>query len=259
MVDQDGQSFSVKGKTALVTGSTRGFGRAFAEALARRGAHVILHGRDVDRAQEAADQIHDRTGSTPSIIICDLADPVGAERVLNAHSDLLGGVDVLVNNAGVQHRRPIETFAVQDWQRVMAVNLTGAFLMSRHVVGGMKRRASGAIINICSVQASLARPTIAAYAASKGGMVMLTRSLTAEYAAFGVRVNGLAPGYFRTEMTQALVDDVAFSQWVHDRTPAGRWGQVGELVGPLVFLASDAASFVHGQILYVDGGMSSVV
>ena len=166
---------------------------------------------------------------------------------------------MLVNNAGIQRRAPLTEFTDADWDDLVATNLSSAFKCARRAAAGMIARGSGRIINIGSVQSQLARPSIAAYSATKGGIVMLTKGLTADLAPHGVQVNALAPGYFATELTAALVADEEFSAWVAGRTPAGRWGATEDLVGPLVFLASDAAAFVNGQTLYVDGGMTAVI
>ena len=186
----------------------------------------------------------------------DVTDPEAVERGVRPR---LGPVDILVNNAGIQHREPLLELAAADWQRVLDTNLTSAFLVSRAFARGMVERGRGKIVNVASLQAELARPGIAAYAAAKGGLKMLTQSMCAEWGPAGVQANAIAPGYFATDLTRALVDDEAFSAWVRGRTPAGRWGRVEELVGTLLFLVSPAADYVNGQIIYVDGGMSSVL
>jgi gluconate 5-dehydrogenase len=187
--------------------------------------------------------------------VLDVADPEAVER----GAAEVGPLDILVNNAGIQHREPLLDLAAADWQRVLDTNLTSAFLVSRAFARGMVERGSGKIVNVASLQAELARPGIAAYAAAKGGLKMLTQSMCAEWGPAGVQANAIAPGYFATDLTRALVDDERFSEWVRGRTPAGRWGQVDELVGVLLFLASPASDYVCGQMLYVDGGMSAVV
>ena len=170
-----------------------------------------------------------------------------------------GTPDILVNNAGIQRRAPFTEFTLQDWNDLVATNLTSAFLVSQRVARGMVKRGSGKIINIGSVQSQLARPSIAPYSATKGGIVMLTKGLCADLGPHGIQANALAPGYFDTELTRALVENEEFTQWVTTRTPAGRWGKVEDLVGALVFLASPASNFVNGQVLFVDGGMTAVV
>jgi len=163
-------------------------------------------------------------------------------------------VDVLVNNAGIQRRGPLEALSDADWQAVLETNLTGAFVVARRVVRGMLARGRGKIINICSLMSQAARPGTGNYAAAKGGLAMLTRAMAVEWAGRGVQANAIGPGYFATEMTRPLVQDAAFDTWVRGRTPAGRWGDPEELVGPAVFLASSASDFVNGHVLYVDGG-----
>jgi len=170
-----------------------------------------------------------------------------------------GTPDILVNNAGIQRRAPFTEFTLQDWNDLVATNLTSAFLVSQRVARGMVQRGSGKIINIGSVQSQLARPGIAPYSATKGGTPMLTKGLIADLGPHGIPTNALAPGYFETELTRALVENEQFTQWVTTRTPAGRWGKVEDLVGALVFLASPASNFVNGQVLFVDGGMTAVV
>lgn len=170
-----------------------------------------------------------------------------------------GPLDILVNNAGLQHREPLLEVSLENWERVIRTDLTSAFLVGRTAARAMVARGSGAIVNICSVQTDLARPTIGAYTAAKGGLRNLTKAMTAEWAGSGVRVNGVAPGYIRTELTQALVDDPAFNSWVLGRTPVGRWGEPEDIGGAVVWLSSDASRFVSGQVVFVDGGMTAVV
>jgi len=241
--------FDVAGRTALVTGSSRGIGRALAQGLAEAGCDVVLHGRDDAAAAGAAAELGARS------VAFDVTDPEAVER----GAAEVGPLDILVNNAGIQHREPLLDLAAADWQRVLDTNLTSAFLVSRAFARGMVERGGGKIVNVASLQAELARPGIAAYAAAKGGLKMLTRSMCAEWGPAGVQANAIAPGYFATDLTRALVDDERFSEWVRGRTPAGRWGRVDELVGALLFLASPASDYVCGQLLYVDGGMSAVV
>ncbi|MEU3270819.1 glucose 1-dehydrogenase [Saccharomonospora sp. NPDC006951] len=247
--------FDLTGKLALVTGSSRGIGNAIARGLAESGATVVLNGRDADTLASARADF----GANAEALAFDVTDEAAVTAAVGELTERHGGVDILVNNAGFQHRQPLLELSLTQWESVLRTDLTSAFVVGRAVAGGMIERGGGKIINICSVQSELARPSIAAYTAAKGGLRNLTRAMTAEWAPHGVRVNGLAPGYFDTELTSALVADAAFSAWVTGRTPAGRWGEVRDLVGPAVFLASAASDFVTGQVLYVDGGMTSVV
>jgi gluconate 5-dehydrogenase len=255
--------FDLTGRTALVTGSTRGIGYALARGLLAAGARVVVHGRDEERAAAAASVLAgDGAGKGPGLTLPVAFDVTSASSVDEGVTRIeaeWGTPDILVNNAGVQRRAPVLDFSVADWDELVATNLTSAFLVSQRVGRGMAERGSGKIVMIGSVQSRLARPGIAPYSATKGGVVMLTRGLCADLGPKGIQANALCPGYIDTELTQALVEDPEFSEWVRGRTPAGRWGSVEDLVGALVFLASDASAFVNGQVLYVDGGMTAVV
>lgn len=252
--------FDLTGKLALVTGSSRGIGKELARGLADAGASIVLHGRDADRLAATAKEFSEVYGSQRIHSACfDVTDDQAVRTNIGKIEEAIGALDILVNNAGIQHRVPLLDLAVQDWQRVLDTNLTSAFLVGRAVARGMVQRGAGKIINICSVQTDLARPTIAAYTAAKGGLRNLTRAMTAEWAGSGLQINGIAPGYIHTEMTQNLVDDEQFNSWILGRTPAGRWGTVADLAGPAVWLASDGSSFVNGQTIFIDGGMSVVV
>jgi gluconate 5-dehydrogenase len=252
--------FDLTGTIALVTGSSRGIGRALAEGLAGAGATVVLNGRDPDRLEQTRGELAGRLGADRvHAYAFDVTDEAAVQEAVAAVEAEVGPVGVLVNNAGVQHRVPLVDLDVADWRRVIETDLTSAFLVGRTVARLMISRGRGKIINIASVQSDLARPGIGPYTAAKGGIRTLTRAMAAEWGGAGVQVNALAPGYLATEMTQALVEDEDFTTWVVGRTPAARWGSPADLVGPAVWLASPASDFVLGQTIFVDGGMTVVV
>lgn len=250
--------FDITGRLALVTGSSQGIGYALARGLAQAGARVVLNGRDAARLESARRRLAEEgleVHQAP-FDVSDLAGLAGAVATIEAQH---GALDILVNNAGVIRRVPAVEITPESWREVLGTNVDAAFFLAQAVARHMIPRRSGKIINICSVQSELGRPTIAAYAASKGAIRMMTRTLCAEWAGHGLQVNGLAPGYFETELTQPLVQDAAFSAWLAKRAPAGRWGRVEELVGACLFLAAPASDFVNGHLLYVDGGLTAVV
>jgi gluconate 5-dehydrogenase len=249
--------FDIRGRTALVTGSSRGIGLALAGGLVEAGCSVALHARDAEALERAASTLSG-DGRVHHVAF-DVTDRAAVDAGVAAVEAELGPLDILVNNAGMQHRAPLLDFPDDAWQRVIETNLTSAFYVGRAVARGMVERGRGKIVNIGSLQSELARAGTAPYAASKGGIKMLTRAMCAEWAPAGVQVNAIGPGYFDTELTSALVNDEQFTTWLKQRTPAGRWGQPEELVGTLLYLASPASDFVNGQILYVDGGMSAVL
>lgn len=251
--------FDLTGKLAFVTGSSRGLGRGLALALAGAGARVILHGRDDAALNDSADLIDAEVGYRPDSVRFDVTDADAVERGVAELLDRHGVPDILVNNAGVQRRAPFHEFRVEDWDAIVASNLSSVFYVSRFVVPGMVERRSGKVINVASVQSALARQTIAPYSATKGGVAQLSRGMAADLARHNVQVNTLSPGYFATEMNRALVEDPQFTAWLEQRTPAQRWGRVEELSGTLIYLASAASDFVSGQNVFVDGGMTSVV
>ena len=251
-------SFQLGGRRALITGSGQGIGLELARGLGAAGASVVINTRNIEKSRSVAAQLRDE-GLKAEAVAFDVTDREQLLAAINAFEADVGAIDILVNNAGIQRRAPLEDFSASDWHDVMRTNLDGVFHVSQAVARHMIARGRGKIINICSVQSQLARPTIAPYAASKGAVKMLTKGMCAEWARHGIQANGLAPGYFATEMNRALVDNQEFSEWLCKRTPAGRWGRVDELCGAAVFLASPASDFINGQTLFVDGGLTSVV
>ena len=251
--------FDIRDRLALVTGSTRGLGNALARGLAEQGAHVVLHGRRQEAAEEAARKLAAETGASVDAVAFDVTDPEAVKAAIDPLVERLGVPDILVNNAGLQKRAPFNDFDPADWDAVIATNLSSAFYVAKALSPAMSERGSGKIVNIGSVQSKLARETIVPYAASKGGVALLTQGMAADLARYGIQVNCLSPGYFQTDMNQALWQDADFNAWIEKRTPAQRWGQVEELVGTLIYLCSGASNFVSGQNVFVDGGMTSVV
>ncbi|MEU0964557.1 SDR family oxidoreductase [Streptomyces sp. NPDC005917] len=248
--------FDIGGRTALVTGSSRGIGLALARGLAEAGCTVVLNGRDPHRLAKAAASV---PGDRVHTAVFDVTDGPSVAAGIADVEERVGPLDILVNNAGMQLRAPLLEFTDADWHRILNTNLTSAFLVGREAARHMTARGHGKIVNICSLQSEVVRPGIAPYAATKGALKMLTKGMCADWGPYGVQVNGLGPGYIETELTQPLVEDGEFSAWVRRRTPAGRWGRTEDLVGGVLFLASPAADFVSGQVLYVDGGMTSVL
>ena len=245
--------FDLTGRRALVTGGGSGLGFAIARGLARAGAAVTINGRNRAKLDAAAATLVAEEGTAASVVVFDVTDAAAVARGIAA-VERDGAIDILVNNAAVNQRGPLDQFTDEQWKALMAANLDGPFFVTRAVVPAMKARRRGKIINICSIASDLGRPNIVPYAASKGGVRMLTRSLAVELAPFNIQVNGITPGFFRTEMNAALVADREFSAWVERRTPAGRWGEPPEVAGAAVFLASAAADYVTGHLLAVDGG-----
>ncbi len=248
-------SFDLTGRNALVTGGGSGLGLAIAHGLARAGARVVINGRNRARLDAAAAALA-QDGCTVAIAPFDVTETAAAEAAIAA-LERDTPLDILVNNAAMNRRGPIESFAAEEWRALMAANLDAPFFVARAVIPGMKARGRGKIINLCSLASDLGRPNIVPYAASKGGVRMLTRALAVELAPHNIQVNGIAPGFFRTEMNAALTGDAEFSAWVARRTPAGRWGEPPEIAGAAVFLASAAADYVTGHLLAVDGGFAA--
>ncbi len=250
--------FDLTGRRALVTGSSQGIGFALAEALARAGASVVLNGRDEPRLDTAVTRL-ESTGAQVTGARFDVTDPKETEHVIADIEQRAGPIDILVNNAGIQRRQALQDFTVEAWREVMSTNLDSVFYVSQAVARRMIPRGRGKIINIASLQSEAARPGIAPYTASKGGVKNLTKGMCADWARYGLQVNAIGPGYFDTPMTKSLVDDPSFDGWLRKRTPAGRWGKIEELHGAVIFLASQASDFVNGQTIYVDGGVLAVL
>jgi gluconate 5-dehydrogenase len=248
--------FDLSGRTALITGSSKGIGYALASALAGAGARVVLNARDPVALAKARDALAAQ-GHDVATAAFDVTDPDAVDAGVAQVESEIGAIDILVNNAGMQHRGPFAEFPTDAWHKITSTNIDSVFFVGRAVAQRMITRRRGKIINVCSVQSELGRPGIAPYAATKGAVKMLTKGMAIDLGKHGIQVNGLGPGYFKTELTQALVADEAFTAWLSNRTPAGRWGEVQELGGAAVFLASDASSFVTGHVLYVDGGITA--
>jgi gluconate 5-dehydrogenase len=250
--------FSLEGRVALVTGSTSGIGLALARGLARAGATVVLNSHVAGELRRMRTLL-EVEGLEVCDALFDVTDTAAVAGQIVRIEKEVGPIDVLVNNAGIQRRIPLEDVTDEDWDDLIRVNLDGVFHVARAVAQHMIPRRRGAIINICSINSELARPAIAPYTATKGAVKMLTKGMAVDWGRYGIRVNGIGPGYFETPLTRHLVADEAFTEWVKGRVPLGRWGQVDDLVGAAVFLASDAASFVTGHVLYVDGGVTATL
>ena len=248
--------FDLTGKTALITGSSQGIGFALAKGLAAAGASIVLNGRDVEKLAAAANILRDQ-GVNASILAFDATEHANVRSAIDGYEAGSGPIDILVNNAGMQHRAALEDFPADAFERLLQTNIASVFHVGQAVARHMIAREAGKIINVASVQTAMARPGIAPYTATKGAVGNLTKGMATDWAKYGLQCNALAPGYFDTPLNAALVADATFSAWLEKRTPAGRWGKVEELVGACVFLASPAASFVNGHILYVDGGITA--
>lgn len=250
--------FDLTGKFALITGSSRGIGWHLAKGLAGAGATAIINGRNPETVERAAIALTS-TGLNAHTQTFDVTATLEIESAIEKIENNIGPIDILVNNAGIQRRVPLLECDDETWHEVLDTNLSSAFKVARAVAARMLPRGQGKIINTCSIMSEFGRPTIAPYTASKGGLKMLTKAMCAEWAPHNIQINGLGPGYFATELTEALVNDEEFGTWLCQRTPAGRWGEINELVGAAVFLAAPASNYVNGHILYVDGGLSAVV
>lgn len=251
-------SFRLDGRLALVTGSSTGIGKALAQGLAEAGARVVLNGRDPVRLEQARAQLSDK-GLAVFARAFDVTDAAASQAAVDAIEKEIGAIEILVNNAGIQRRAPFHEFPLAQWREIMSTNVDSVFYLGQAVARHMIGRGRGRIINTCSIMSELARPSVTPYTTSKGALKMLTKGMASELGPFGITVNGIGPGYIKTELTQVLADDPTFSNWLINRTPSRRWGTLEDLMGAAVFLASDAASYVNGHILYVDGGLTASV
>lgn len=250
--------FDLTGKTALITGAWRGIGFALAGGLAHAGAKIIINGRDDDKTAAAVSTLQ-AAGYSASELVFDVTDNAATQTAIDRYEAEQGSIDIVINNAGIQHRSSLMDFESEAFEKVLAVNTQGVFHVSRAVARHMAMRGQGKIIHIASIMSKMARHHVSAYITSKAAVAGLTRAMTSEWAACGINCNAIGPGYISTELTQALFTDQEFSQWLVGNTPAGRWGEVQDLIGTAIYLAAPASDFVHGQIIFVDGGMTSTV
>lgn len=250
--------FDLIGRTALITGSSRGLGLAIAQGMAKAGASVILNGVNGERLEASAQEMR-AAGYQVETLCFDVTDEAAVIAAFESLDAKGVAVDILVNNAGIQYRKPMLELETENWYRVLDTNLTSAFFVGRQAAKRMVARGHGKIINIGSLMSDLGRATVAPYTVAKGGIKMLTKAMAAEWAELGIQANAIGPGYMLTDMNEALINNPQFDSWVKARTPARRWGKPEELAGTALFLASSAADYINGQIIYVDGGMSAVV
>jgi gluconate 5-dehydrogenase len=251
-------TFRLDGRIALVTGSSAGIGLALARGLGQAGATVVLNGRSAATCEAAAATLRNE-GLQVHTQAFDVSESAKVGQAVDAIERDVGPIDILINNAGIQRRAPFADFVEADWHELMRTNLDSVYHVGQAVARKMIPRKRGRIINICSVQSELGRPGIAPYTASKGAVKMLTKGMAIDLGPHGINVNGLGPGYFKTELNAKLVADETFNSWLIGRTPSRRWGDVEDLAGAAVFLASDASKFVNGHILYVDGGVTATL
>ncbi len=249
-------TFRLDGRRALITGSSSGIGLAIARGMGQAGATLLLNGRDQPKLAAAAQALR-AEGLTVHECPFDVTDADAVNHAIAAIETDIGSIDILVNNAGLQRRGAFHEFSKADWDAVMRTNVDSVFHVGQAVAKCMVPRGCGRIINICSVMSELGRPGVSPYTASKGAVKMLTKGMAIDLGPHGINVNGIGPGYFKTELTEALVNDPTFSDWLIKRTPSRRWGVVEDLAPAAVFLASDGARFVNGHVLYVDGGVTA--
>lgn len=256
--------FSLEGKVALVTGAAYGIGLAIAKALAGAGAKIVFNcsrQSTIDRGLAAYKEL----GIDAKAYLCDVTDEDAVKAMVEDIEKTVGTIDILVNNAGIIKRIPMEEMSTEDFRKVVDIDLIGPFICAKAVIPGMIRKGAGKIINICSMMSELGRETVSAYAAAKGGLKMLTRNIASEYGEFNIQCNGIGPGYIATPQTAPLRERQAdgsrhpFDAFIVAKTPAARWGNPEDLMGPAVFLASDASNFVNGHVLYVDGGILAYI
>jgi gluconate 5-dehydrogenase len=251
--------FSLKGKVALVTGASYGIGMAIAKAFSQAGATIVFN----DIKQELVDKglkSYDEAGIKAHGYVCDVTKEDQVNSFVKKLESEFGGIDILVNNAGIIKRIPMCEMKAEEFRQVIDVDLNGPFIVSKAVIPGMIKRGHGKIINICSMMSELGRETVSAYAAAKGGLKMLTRNIASEYGQYNIQCNGIGPGYIETPQTAPLrTPDHPFNKFIISKTPAARWGKTDDLMGPAVFLASDASNFVNGHVLYVDGGILAYI
>ena len=247
--------FDLSGKTTLITGSSQGIGYALAKGLAEAGSDIILNGRNIEKLRKSAELIN--TKQKIFQLCFDVTDYVQSKQSIDSFEKEITSIDILINNAGMQYRNPLEDFPSEMFEQLLRTNISSVFNVSQVVARHMIKRGLGKIINIASVQTLLARPGIAPYTATKGAVGNLTKGMATDWAKYGLQCNAIAPGYFDTPLNAALVSDKDFTAWLEKRTPAGRWGEVEELVGASIFLSSSASNFVNGHTLYVDGGITA--
>ena len=256
--------FSLEGKVALVTGAAYGIGFAMAEALYKAGAKIAFNCRSQHHMDQALAD-YKAKGIDARGYICDVTDEEQVKKMVADIENELGVIDILVNNAGIIKRIPMEEMSVEDFRQVVDIDLNAPFIVSKAVIPGMKKKGHGKIINICSMMSELGRETVSAYAAAKGGLKMLTRNICSEFGEYNIQCNGIGPGYIATPQTAPLRERQPdgsrhpFDSFIVAKTPAARWGTPEDLMGPVVFLASDASNFVNGHILYVDGGILAYI
>ena len=252
--------FDLTGKVALVTGATHGLGMAMAKGIGRAGATLIINGNSSNEKIDKAVAIFKSEGIKAFGYRFDVTNEDQVQNAIARIENEVGIIDILINNAGIIKRTPLLDMEVTDFEQVIKVDLVSPFIVSKAVVKGMIKRKSGKIINICSMMSELARNTVGAYAAAKGGLKMLTQNMCVEWAPYNIQVNGIGPGYFATEQTKPIREEGhPFNEFIVNRTPAGMWGDPDELQGAAVFLSSKASDFVNGQILYVDGGILATI